>query len=124
LVWRGFAFDPGARVVSKYLMLRSGKWVWERRVGGPARASSGPESRPRGRIALERGGVSPEGGVQPSSEVESCLRGCVALERGGVSPEGASSPQARRGFSGTALSPSSEVGFRPRGVGADRSVGR
>jgi hypothetical protein len=30
--WRGFALDPGAYVVSKHLMLRSGEWVRERRT--------------------------------------------------------------------------------------------
>jgi hypothetical protein len=52
-------------------------------------------------VALERGGVLPEGassprarwsfargGVQPSSEVEFRCCGSGSLERGGVSPEG------------------------------------
>jgi hypothetical protein len=60
-------FDPGTRVVSEQLMLRSGEWVRERWTCE----------------SLERGGVSPKGassprtrrsltrgGVQPSSEVE------------------------------------------------------
>jgi hypothetical protein len=71
------------------------------RRGGPASASSETESHPRGRPALERGGVPPEGAVQPSSEAESHPRGVqhsseakfrrygvVPLERSGVSPEG------------------------------------
>jgi hypothetical protein len=65
--------------------------------GGPTRASSEAESRPRVRIALERNGVS---------------------------PEGASSPQARRSFSVTAPSPSSEAEFHPRGTGAGCLLGR
>jgi hypothetical protein len=47
-----------------------------------------------------------------------------SLERGEVSPEGASGPRARRGFGGTALCPSSEAEFSPRGAGADRLMGR
>jgi hypothetical protein len=120
-VWRKFAFDLGARVMSEHLTLRSGEWVRELWT----------------HESLERGGVLPEGaqsprarwsfargGVQPSSEVDSFPRGRIALERGGVSPEGESSLRARRSFGGTVLSPSGEVEFRPRGAGADRSVGR
>jgi hypothetical protein len=83
--------------------------------GGPARASSEAETRPRARISLERDGVSPEGGVQPSSEAESCPRGGAALERGGVSPEGARSPRARRSFTRGGVQPLSEAEFHPRG---------
>jgi hypothetical protein len=43
-----------------------------------------------------------------------------SLERGGTSPEGASGPRARRSPGGTAVYPSSEAGFRPRGARADR----
>jgi hypothetical protein len=73
------------------------------------RASSEAESRPRGRPALERGGVSPEG--RP------------ALERGGVLPEGAFSHRARQSFISVVPYPSSETEFRPRGAGADCSGG-
>jgi hypothetical protein len=102
----------------------------------PARASSEAESHPRGRPALERGGVSPEGapsprarrnttrgGVRPSSEAESHPRGRPALERGGVSPEGAPSPRVRWSLGDMAAYPSSKVGFRSRGAGADRFGG-
>jgi hypothetical protein len=58
-----------------------------------------------------------------SSEAESRSRGCLALERGGVSPEGAPSPRARRSFISAVLYPSSEMVFRPRGAGADCSGG-
>jgi hypothetical protein len=67
----------------------------------PARASSEAEPHPRGRPALERGGVSPEGasscrarwnstrgGVRSSNEAESRWHGGVPLERSGVSHEG------------------------------------
>jgi hypothetical protein len=81
--------------------------------GEPTRASSEAESHLRGRPALERGGIPPEGasspralwsltrgGVRPSSaakshprgrpalEAESRLYGSVPLERSRVSPEG------------------------------------
>jgi hypothetical protein len=108
MAWRGFAFDPGARVVSEHLMLRSGEWVRERRT----------------RESLERGGDPPEGAHSPQAR-----RG---LARGGVQPSseekfrprGVSSPRARWSFGGTALGPSSEAEFRPRGAGADRLMGR
>jgi hypothetical protein len=61
--------------------------------------------------------------VRASSEAESRPRGRPALERGGVSPEGASSPRVRRSSIGTVSYPSSEAEFRPRGAGADRSGG-
>jgi hypothetical protein len=84
-------------------MLRLGEWVWERRTresleqGGdppkgahsprvrrsPARGGAWPSSevefRPRGRPALERGGVS-------------TVRRCP-LERSGLSPEGCRGPR-------------------------------
>jgi hypothetical protein len=90
--------------------------------GEPVRDSSEAETRVRGCLALERGGVSPEGatsprarwrltraGDQPSSEEEPHPRGRPALERGGTSPEGASdrggvsivrccAPRAKRSF--------------------------
>jgi hypothetical protein len=107
------------------------------------RASSEAESCPRGRLALERGGVSPEGassplarrsltegassplarrsltrgGVQPSSEAECRPRGHPTLERSGVSSEGPSSPRARRSLVSTVLCPSSEMEFHSRGLG-------
>jgi hypothetical protein len=69
--------------------------------GEPTRASSEAESHLRGRLALERGRISPEvsssprarrnptrEGIQPSSEVESRWHGVVPHERNGVSPEG------------------------------------
>jgi hypothetical protein len=63
------------------------------------RTSSETESHPRGRPALERGGVSPPGGgVQPSSEAESRPRGRLPLERGGVSLVRRRVPRARRSF--------------------------
>jgi hypothetical protein len=58
--------------------------------------------------------------VRASSEVEHHPRGHPTLERGGTSPEGASSPRVRRSLGGRAVYPSSEVGFRPSGVGAGR----
>jgi hypothetical protein len=61
--------------------------------------------------------------VRASSEAESHLRGRPALERGGVSPEGASNPRTRRSIVSTVLCPSSEAEFRPRGAGADCSGG-
>jgi hypothetical protein len=78
--------------------------------GGPTRASSEAESRPRVRIALERGGVSPEGASDP--------RARRSFARGD------SSPRARRSFGVTASGPSSEAEFRPRGAGASRLLGR
>jgi hypothetical protein len=80
--------------------------------GEPARASSEVESHPRGRPALERGEVLPEGGVQPSSEAESHPRGRQALERDGVSPEGVSGPRARRSLTREGVQPSSEAESR------------
>jgi hypothetical protein len=61
--------------------------------------------------------------MRVSSEAGSRSRGCLALERGGVSPEGASSPRARRSFISAVLYPSSETESHPRGAGADRSGG-
>jgi hypothetical protein len=61
--------------------------------------------------------------MRASSEAESRPRGRPALERGGVLPEGASGPQARQSSGGTVLCPSSEEEFRPRGAGVDRSMG-
>jgi hypothetical protein len=100
----------------------------------------------RARESLKRGGTSPEGasgprarrnltrgGVRPSSEAEPHPRGRPSLERGGTLPvkasgprarrnltRGESSPRARRSLGGTAVYPSSEAGFRPRGDEADR----
>jgi hypothetical protein len=51
------------------------------------------------------------GGVQHSSEVEFHLRGRPALERGGVTPEGASSPQARWSFTRGGVQPLREAEF-------------
>jgi hypothetical protein len=45
---------------------------------------------------LERGGVSPEGALDPSSEAETHQRGCQALERGVDSPKAASGPRVRQ----------------------------
>jgi hypothetical protein len=59
--------------------------------------------------------------VRASSEAKPHPRGRLALERGGASPEGASSPRARRSFVSAVLCPSSEAEFRPRVAGADRS---
>jgi hypothetical protein len=53
-------------------------------------------------------------GRPTSSEAEPRSRGRPALERGGTSPEGPTGPQARWGFTGAALFPSSEAEFRPR----------
>jgi hypothetical protein len=61
--------------------------------------------------------------VRASSEAESRLRGRPALERRGVSPEGASTPRARRNLVSTVSCPSSEMEFRPMGAGADCSGG-
>jgi hypothetical protein len=61
--------------------------------------------------------------VRASSEAESRSRGRPALERGGVLPEGASSPRARRSLVSTTLCPSSQAEFRLRGPGASCSSG-
>jgi hypothetical protein len=55
--------------------------------------ASGPRARQSltrggGRPALERDGISPKGGAQPSSEAESLWYDGVPLERSGVSLEG------------------------------------
>jgi hypothetical protein len=63
-------------------------------------------------------------GIQPSSKAESRPRGRPALERGGVSPEGASNARARRRFVSAALYPSSEMEFRPRERALTVLVGR
>jgi hypothetical protein len=62
--------------------------------------------------------------MRVSSEAESRPRGRPALERGGVSSEGASSPRARCSLVSTALCPSSETEFRPRGLGLTVLMGR
>jgi hypothetical protein len=76
----------------------------------PMRASSEAEARPRG--------------DQPSSEAELLARGRPALERGEISPEGVSSPRARRGLVSVVLRPSSEAVFRSRAAGPTALVGR
>jgi hypothetical protein len=53
-MWRGFAFDPGARCVSENLMLWSGEWVRGLRTHG------GRDLAVR-RRALKRDGSSLEG---------------------------------------------------------------
>jgi hypothetical protein len=66
-VWRGFAFDPRARVVPEHLMLWSGEWALGSRAwDGLERGGDSPEgaSSPRARRRFARGGV------QPSSEEE------------------------------------------------------
>jgi hypothetical protein len=71
-VWRGFAFDPGARVMPKHLMLWSGEWVRRSRARGDLeRGGDSPEgaSGPRARRRFARGGA------QPSSEAEIRPRG-------------------------------------------------
>jgi hypothetical protein len=116
---------------------------------GPTRPSSKAKSRTRVRIALERGGVSPEGassprsrrsfarggvqpsieaefrpgGVQPSIEAEFRPRGRPTLKRVGVSPEGASCPRAKRSFDVAVSGHSTEAEFCPRGVGAGCLLG-
>jgi hypothetical protein len=60
------------------------------------------EFRPRGRPALDRGGVSPEGASNPR------LRRSFA--------RGASSPRSRRSFARGGVQPSIEEEFRPGGV--------
>jgi hypothetical protein len=102
----GFAFDPDARSVSEHSMLRSGEWALRH---GPVEVDP---CEPRARRSPARGCT------QPSSEAESHPRGRPALERGGVSPEGASSPRARQSFGVTAPGPSSEAEFCPRCAGA------
>jgi hypothetical protein len=74
------------------------------------RASSEAESRPRGRPALERGGVSPEG--RP------------ALERGGVLPEGVFSHRARQSLSAWCRIPRAKRSFARGGLGLTVLVGR
>jgi hypothetical protein len=100
--WRGFVFDLGACMCHNIKCSGRGSRCGS---GESMRASSEAGSRSRGRLALERGGaspegasnrrpalerggVSPEGGVQPSSEAEFYLCGAVSLERNIVSPEG------------------------------------
>jgi hypothetical protein len=56
------------------------------------------------------------GGAQPSSEVEFRPRGRPALERDGVLPEGAHCPRTRWIFTGGGAQPSSEAEFRQYGV--------
>jgi hypothetical protein len=100
----GFVFDPGTCLCQNIKCSGLGS-----RYGGgePVRASSEAETRARGCLALERGGVSPKGetsprarqnltrwGGQPLSEADPHLRGRPALERGGTSPEGTSSPSS------------------------------
>jgi hypothetical protein len=80
--WHGFIFDLGA-------------YMWEQRA----------------HEGLERGGVFTRGGVWPSSKAESHPRGRPALERGGISPEGATSPRARRSLTRGGVQPSSEAEF-------------
>jgi hypothetical protein len=69
----------------------------------------GDPREPRARWSPARGGV------HPSSEAEFRPRGRPALERGGVSLEGAPSPRARQSFTRGGIQPSSEAKFRPRG---------
>jgi hypothetical protein len=97
-VWRGFAFDPGARGVSEHLMLRSGEWAQRH---GPVAATH---------VSLERGGVPPEGAHS--------RRARQSFARGGVQP----SNEAE--FRCYGAGPSSEVEFRPRDVGAGCLLGR
>jgi hypothetical protein len=106
-------------------MPRSGEQIGG---GKPARASSEAEIRSRGRLALERGGASPEGASSPRVR-RSLTRGGASLE-GASSPRarqsltrGASSPRARRSFVSAVSYPSSEAEFRPRMAGADCSGG-
>jgi hypothetical protein len=124
-MWRGFAFDPGARGVLEHSMLQLGEWA---RRHGPVAVD--PRSNNRGRVPPQ-GAHSPRarqslarGGVQPSSGAEFRPRGRPALERGGVSPEGASGPRARRSFGVTASGPLSEAEFCPRGAGVGCLLGR
>jgi hypothetical protein len=65
-------------------MLWSGEWAWRHEPGA---ASSEAEIRPRGRVALERGGDSPEGARSPRARRRSVLRH-LALERDGSPLEG------------------------------------
>jgi hypothetical protein len=58
------------------------------------------------------------------SEVEFHPRGRPALERGGVSPGGASSPRARWSFGVTVSGPSCEAEFLLRGAKAGCLLGR
>jgi hypothetical protein len=91
--WRGFILDLGA------CMCQNIKCPgWGAGVGGgePARASSEAEPHPRGRAALERGGVS---------------------------PEGVSRTRARRRFVSAVQYASSKMEFHPRGAGAIYSGG-
>jgi hypothetical protein len=104
--WRGFVFDLGACVCQN--IKSSGR-------GAGVGAASPRE--PRARWSLARGGV------RPSSEAESRPRGRLALERGRIPPEGAFSPRVRRSLVSTALRPSSKTELRSRGAGVDCSGG-
>jgi hypothetical protein len=66
----------------------------------------------RAGVTSRAGGGGP---TRASSEAESRTRGRPALERGRVSPEGASGPQARRSFARGGVPPSSEAEFHLRG---------
>jgi hypothetical protein len=80
-VWRGFVFDLGACMCQSIKCSGRGSWCGS---SEPVRGSSEAESRPRGRPALERGGVHP--------------RGRPTLKRGGVSLVQRCVPRAKRSF--------------------------
>jgi hypothetical protein len=61
--------------------------------------------------------------ARASSEAEFHPRGRPALERGGIPPEGVSGPRARWSLGGMVVHLSSEVEFHPRGTGAGRFGG-
>jgi hypothetical protein len=121
----GFVFDSGACRCQYIKCPGRGSRCGS---GGPVRSSNEAELHPRGRLALERGGASPEGATSPrarrkltrggdrsSSEAEPHPRGRPALERGGASPEGATSPRARQKLTRGGDRSSSEAEPNPRG---------
>jgi hypothetical protein len=106
--WRRFVFDLGAYMCQNIKCSGQGSRCGS---GEPMRASSEAESSlegvsgPRARRSLTRGAV------QPSSVAKSHPRGRPALERGGISPEGVTSPRARWSLARRGVQPSSEVEF-------------
>jgi hypothetical protein len=62
--------------------------------------------------------------VRASSEAEPHPRARLALERGGIPPEGVTGPRARRALVSAALRPSNEAEFRSRAARPTALVGR
>jgi hypothetical protein len=105
-VWRGFAFDPGARDVSELLMPQSGEQAGRR---GPREASSEAEAYARGRNP--RAGWELARGAKALDRDGDTLKGRHALERGG-------------GFLWCGARPSSEMEVHPRATASGGLMGR